>query len=389
MKKVLLWMAACMVAISTKAQKIEVVDSDGNAVPYASVLTADAEYIGITDLEGVLADAKGAKSVTISHVAFKPKDVKLNGKDIRITLEDADFNLEEIVVQPKPMVYVQTYFRMYVYSEEDGIIYYRAGLTDNAYNPQTNKVSASTSHIAKAKKAYIKTIVGMFGGLLDQLSQIKPTKLEERILKKGKDIGLTITDLAPGKKRIADKWGTLGYITDDKEAGLRRFSYDFHKIILHYMEAKGMEKELAKMKTKDEKKKNRTETDYYVYQIDENGNYGPEDFVMLEDLTSYDEEEDGKNVHHINGMQVYTIERAYVTKEELKQRKKANKMKMTMQNIKQFERQHNIPPLPASVQKAIDGMKNEESSIYNLAGQRLQKMQKGINIVGGRKIAIK
>ncbi len=34
-------------------------------------------------------------------------------------------------------------------------------------------------------------------------------------------------------------------------------------------------------------------------------------------------------------------------------------------------------------------MKNEESSIYNLAGQRLQKMQKGINIVGGRKIAIK
>ncbi len=357
MKKVLLWMAACMVAISTKAQKIEVVDSDGNAVPYASVLTADAEYIGITDLEGVLADAKGAKSVTISHVAFKPKDVKLNGKDIRITLEDADFNLEEIVVQPKPMVYVQTYFRMYVYSEEDGIIYYRAGLTDNAYNPQTNKVSASTSHIAKAKKAYIKTIVGMFGGLLNQLSQIKPTKLEERILKKGKDIGLTITDLAPGKKRIADKWGTLGYITDDKEAGLRRFSYDLHKIVLHYMEAKGMEKELAKMKKKDEKKKNRTETDYYVYQIDENGNYGPEDFVMLEDLTSYDEEEDGKNVHHINGMQVYTIERAYVTKEELKQRKKANKMKMTMQNIKQFERQHNIPPLPASVQKAIDGMK--------------------------------
>ena len=48
-------MAACMVAISTKAQKIEVVDSDGNAVPYASVLTADAEYIGITDLEGAIA----------------------------------------------------------------------------------------------------------------------------------------------------------------------------------------------------------------------------------------------------------------------------------------------------------------------------------------------
>ena len=31
-------------------------------------------------------------------------------------------------------------------------------------------------------------------------------------------------------------------------------------------------------------------------------------------------------------------------------------------------------------------IKNEESSIYNIAGQRLQKMQKGINIVGGKKV---
>ncbi len=31
-------------------------------------------------------------------------------------------------------------------------------------------------------------------------------------------------------------------------------------------------------------------------------------------------------------------------------------------------------------------VKNEESSIYNLAGQRLEKMQKGINIIGGKKV---
>ena len=34
-------------------------------------------------------------------------------------------------------------------------------------------------------------------------------------------------------------------------------------------------------------------------------------------------------------------------------------------------------------------MKSEESSIYNVAGQRINKMQKGINIVNGKKIAIK
>ncbi|MBO7119785.1 MAG: hypothetical protein J6W03_05645 [Bacteroidaceae bacterium] len=35
---------------------------------------------------------------------------------------------------------------------------------------------------------------------------------------------------------------------------------------------------------------------------------------------------------------------------------------------------------------SMKSMKNEESSIYNLAGQRLSKMQKGINIIGGKKV---
>ena len=34
-------------------------------------------------------------------------------------------------------------------------------------------------------------------------------------------------------------------------------------------------------------------------------------------------------------------------------------------------------------------MPEGEKAIYNLAGQRLQKMQKGINIVGGKKYIVK
>ena len=43
--------------------------------------------------------------------------------------------------------------------------------------------------------------------------------------------------------------------------------------------------------------------------------------------------------------QLFTTDRAYVTKEELKQMKKDNKMKMTYQNIQKFERDHKIPAL--------------------------------------------
>lgn len=355
MKKIFMFAILFVAAIGARAQRIEVVDTDGNGVAYATVLNSDAEFIGTTSLEGILADARGAKSITVSHVAFKSKEVKLDGRDVRVVLDDADFNLAEIVVQPKPLVYVQTYYRMYVYSEKEGIIYYRAGLTDNAYDPQKKKVTASTSHLAKAKKVIVKTLLGLLGSLLDEISHIKTGKVEDRMLEKGKEIGLTITEESPGRKRIDDKWGTLGYITDDKEDGVRRISYDSQKLVLHYMEAEGKEKELARKENRDAKRTNRTKTNYCVYQIDENGNYDPEDFVVLENLTSYDEEDDGETDHFINGLQVYSIERAYVTKEELKQRKKQNKMKMTLPNIKQFERQRGIPPLHPSVQKAIDG----------------------------------
>ena len=47
---------------------------------------------------------------------------------------------------------------------------------------------------------------------------------------------------------------------------------------------------------------------------------------------------------------------------------------------------------PTGIEEIDNGqltIDNEETGIYNLSGQRLSKMQKGINIVGGRKIAVK
>ena len=104
MKKYL-FMAACLVALSAEAQRIEVVDTDGNGISYATVLSPEAEHIGITDLDGVLADAKGAKAVTITHVAFKPKEVRLDGKDIRslTVAEWCDIRTRHIAYLPQDM----------------------------------------------------------------------------------------------------------------------------------------------------------------------------------------------------------------------------------------------------------------------------------------------
>lgn len=116
MKKILVIVAvAIMTAMSVQAQKIQTVDKDGQPIPYASIFTEAGDIIGTTGLDGILNDVKGVEVVSITHVAYKSKKVKV-GQGGRVTLEDADFDLPEITVTKKPLVYVQTYYRM-VYPE--------------------------------------------------------------------------------------------------------------------------------------------------------------------------------------------------------------------------------------------------------------------------------
>ena len=74
----------------------------------------------------------------------------------------------------------------------------------------------------------------------------------------------------------------------------------------------------------------------------------------MQNMTQWDTEDDGKTEHIIIAMQVFSTDRAYVTKTELKDRKKANKMKLNYANIRQFERDHNIPALAPAVQQKLN-----------------------------------
>lgn len=355
MKKILaIAVVAMMATMSAQAQKLTVVDSDGLPIPYATIMTPQAEMIGTTNLDGVF-DTEGVKDLVVTHVAFKSKILKMGSGDAKITLDDADFDMPELTVQPKPYVYVQTYYRLYYYTAKDGIGYYRAGLTDNVYDPAQKKMSSNTSHTAKAKYGILKTILGALGGQFDKTSHLSPNKLENRILSHGKVSQTKITDVGGGKKRISDFKGTVGSITDDMDDHLRRFAYDTHQMHVHRLEAQGDEKALEKQRKRDARKKNREESDFCIYHIDDDGNYAPEDFVMMQYLDSHDDiMDDSISDHTILAIQVFATDRAYVTKDELKERKKANKMKLNYANIRQFEREHNIPPLADAIQQKLN-----------------------------------
>ena len=353
LKTLVIAVMTMMAAMNVHAQKIQTVDKDGQPVPYASIINEDGNIIGTTDLNGVLNDVRGAKVVSITHVAYQPKKVEV-GQGGRVTLEDADFGLPEITVTKKPLVYVQTYYRM-IYQNDDSempIYYYRAGVLNNWYDKQTKKLSSDESHYSACNMGIFKTALNtVLNAHIKQVANMKMSKVENRMKHGYKAIGLNFVANGTGKQRITDNFGTVGSVTDNQDKGERRYSYDSSTLRQHMIQVTGSDKKKAKEAKREERKKNRKDQDFIVYRIDENGNYAPEDFVMLQRASSYDDN-NGKSHTNIM-MQVFTVERAYVTKDELKQIKKENKMKMNYQNLQQFERSHHVPAVDAALQKHI------------------------------------
>ena len=347
--------ATMMVTMGAKAQKIQTVDKDGEPIPYASIMSEDGNFIGTTDLNGILNDVKGAEMVSITHVAYQPKKVKV-GQGGKVVLEDADFGLPEITVTKKSHVYVQTYYRLclfYIDDEEDSpVCYYRAGVLNNSFERQKKDVSSNEDHLSACSNGLIKTALNtLFGSHIKGIAGLRMKKVEDRLKNNHKELGITFTPNGPGKQLIKDKYGVVGSVTDNQDKGERRYSLESALLSKHSTLATGKDKKIAKAEKKEERQKDRVDQDFIVYRIDEKDNYSPEDLVMIQAFTSYYDMKNKCNKYIM--VQVYTTDRAYVTKDELKQMKKDNKMKMTYQNILKFERDHKIPALSPEFQKRI------------------------------------
>ena len=126
--------------VSLQAQRVQVVDTDGLPIAAVCVTNEKGALVGSTDNDGWLEDAKGVKHLFLSHVAFKAKDVNIDTiPSLCVVMEDANFQLAELEVKPKELLYVQTYYRC-IYVCDEGPIYFRAGVVDNTYEIAKKKI---------------------------------------------------------------------------------------------------------------------------------------------------------------------------------------------------------------------------------------------------------
>lgn len=348
-------------ALLMQAQRLQVIDSDGNPIAYVCVTNERGALVGSTDTEGWLEDAKGNAVLNLSHIAFEDKTIRLadvvNG---RVVMKDVDFNLPDIEVKPKELAYVQTYYRL-IYFDDDGPIYYRGGVIDNAYEFAKEKTQSKTRSLSRGENGLIRFLIStLVGRYIDKLGQIQKESTYQRLLRYQTEGKLSIAEDVAGRQIVSDTVSVLGYIDTDTIARQRTTSFNMWAYNDHVKATKEAAKAAAKGKQPKEKKdKSMTEDLYYeVYRIDSEGRSRIDDFVMRQLQVIGQRESNGNQFMIL--LQAYTTDRDYVDKKEYKQLRKDNKVDMEIRELKQFEQAHNIPALAPNVQMQIDKLFEKE-----------------------------
>ena len=334
--------------VALHAQRVQVIDSNGMPIPFVIATSGDGKCIGTTDVDGWLDVASGNTTITLSQVAYKSLTMDVASiEGGKIVLEDASYDLPEVVVRPKELIYGQTYFRL-CYIDDDGPVYYRGGVIDNTYDVAKKKVSAKTNHISKAKFGLLRFVVDRFAGNFDHFSRLPEVPYYKKLLKMRDEGEITITDAGNGRQVIADDVSTLGYIYWDVKERTRTVSFDMSRYNKHQRE--------AQKRAKAEKKGKSYEADttisdsgtiYQVYRTDSVGNSRVDDFVM----SQYTQEgvHRRQKTNYIIQLQSFATDYAYIDKKEYKQLRKAN-----INELRQFEKNNRIPPLAPNILEQIN-----------------------------------
>lgn len=352
MKKTLAMVAvAMMTAVCAMAQKIQVVDKDGNGIPLVSVLTEGGVLIGATDLDGVLDDVKGAAKVSLTHVAFKPKKVSVASlTDGRIMMDDVDYDIAEVVVKPKPYVCTEYYFRGFSYIG-DSLRVYAAGIIPVAYEIQ-KKYAGKIRNVWSFGGAANKALAWNLGTL--RLYAEKGVKngcnsIESLVRQTSKFKEHYQVEMEPdGENRwiVKNPEGVVGHFVYDD--GLYRATLDGGKMQIYANKVNGSEK---RAKLQEEKNYDYQYTE--VFALDDEGKVQPYNNVMQ--MGHW--EHDSSKGREITIIYIYAVDHKYVDEDEFKARsKELNKGfvgDMPLADLQEYERINKIPALAPEQLKAI------------------------------------
>ncbi len=357
MKKMILcvWLTVILAicgTMSVQAQKIQVVDKEGQGIALASVTDGNGVLIGLTDLNGVLADVKGASNVAVTHVAYKAQSVNVGSlTDGRVTMEDNNFGIDEVVVRPKPLLYTELYYRFYAYVD-DSLRTFVAGIVPYNWNlrkkKKTVKFSGDASAVFNLKDVTwwsVRAESLVKGGIITSTGE---SNLDSGYWKEKYDID----KVADGDNRwlIVNPRDTVGTLV--RANGISTLTLNGGKAQMYANEMRGETKKLKKRQ-----ERNYTYEYVEVFRINEDGKVDRDDYLMS--LNHWEHE--GKKGHETYIVEAWVTDRGYMTEDEFKQKCKdinalnrtGSYLHMPLEDLEAYERQHNIPAISDEVRKAV------------------------------------
>lgn len=121
------------VSLNVSGQAVLLDKTTGQCISFAQILNNKGAVIGTTDIEGNLPQDLNDEVVTIQHIAYNPENVKssLFKKDTPIYLTPIEYQLDAVTVTAKNREYIhlRTYFRSYQLNDSC-MKYFRDGYLD-------------------------------------------------------------------------------------------------------------------------------------------------------------------------------------------------------------------------------------------------------------------
>lgn len=351
-KTIAMAMIAIMTTVCAQAQKIQTVDREGNPIPLVNVLTEEGVLIGTTGIDGTLADVRGAKKVALTHVAYKPQiAVVASLQGGRITMEDQNYGLEEITVKPKQYIYVETFYRTYVY-REDSLVYFRCGIMPNAYDPLKKESEHGSKNQAMTEYAPTMGFAINWGARIDVTA--KPGKVESNgfpspeLLKK--KYLLETTDTGKGNKTYSNAEGLMGQLV--VSGNQARMSFDGARVQMYANKAKG---ETKLLQTRQERGYEYQYT--LIHNAAEDGEYDLTNYAMSSHHWGYND----KKSHVTIISETYATDHGYMDKAEFKAIKKEIKNEhnsCTLESLEAYAVAHGVPALSPTVLQSVMKLKH-------------------------------
>lgn len=342
--------------LSAVAQRIKAVDAKGHAISLVSVLTEDGRLIGTTNMNGILADVKGAEKVILTHVAYMPQQVTVAAlKDGIVTLKENDYNLTEVVVKPKPYLYMEYYYRGFRFIG-DSLRAYSAGIYPVIYKIADNFEPDTRTHwsygaFANRNPSWHSVVLENQAkkAVKSAITPIEQVFKEQDFFEKYR---CTIEQVDEGRWIVKNPEGQVGDIVH--KGGQSLVTLDGGKMQMYSNEAHGEKKQLER----------RQEMDYayeftQVFELDDDGKIQHDNFVMLQDHWEYNTKKGREKLI----IYIYAADRGYVDGETFKARsKELNKGyvgNMQLEELLEYVHQHHIPELPEPLLENIRNLKKK------------------------------